>query len=74
MTEKRLLIDIAGLREAYRKCDLDNLGWIRSEHKIADALTKDKSESSLHCVLATATLRTPVEKWIAKGDIPQRRH
>ncbi len=51
MTEKRLLIDIAGLREAYSKGDLSNLGWIRSEYNIADALTKEKKESALHRIL-----------------------
>ncbi len=71
MTEKRLLIDTARLSEAYRKGDLSNFGWIRSEYNIADALTKDKKESAIHRVLAAATLRTPVEQRIADGDIPQ---
>ncbi len=74
MTEKRLLIDTAILREAYRKGDLSNLGWIRSTHSIADTLTKDTKESALHRVLATATLRTPVEQWIAEGGIPQHKN
>ncbi len=74
MTEKRLLIDIAGLREAYSKGDLSNLGWIRSEYNIADALTKEKKESALHRILATATFRTHLEDWIAEGGIPQHKH
>lgn len=41
MTEKRLLIDIFCLREAYRNGDLENLGWILTQLNVADALTKD---------------------------------
>ncbi len=41
MTEKRLLIDIYSLREAYRTGDLAKLGCIRTQYNIADALTKD---------------------------------
>ncbi len=69
-----MLIDIAELREAYREGDLRNLGWIRSEYNIADALTNDKKESALHRVLSTSTLHTHVEQWIAEGGIPQHKH
>ncbi len=51
MTEKRLLIDIYCLLEAYRKGELANLGWIRTQHKISDALTKYKKNSALHNAL-----------------------
>ena len=69
MTEKRLLIDIAGLREAYRNGELSNLGWIRSGNNPADALTKDKRESTLHRLLTSKVLDIPIAQWITSGPI-----
>ena len=69
MTEKRLLIDIAGLREAYRNRELSNLGWVRSGNNVADALTKDKKDSALHRILTSKTLDIPVAQWIVDGPI-----
>ena len=70
MTEKRLLIDIACLRQAYRNKELVNLGWIRSGDNLADALTKDKVNSALHDVLRTHKVHVNVEQWISEGMIP----
>ena len=70
MTEKRLLIDIACLRQAYRSGELANLGWIRSEQNVADALTKDKVNSALHNVLRDHKLNVSVQQWISQGMIP----
>ena len=60
--EKRLMIDIFCLREAYRNGDLANLGWIRRQHNIADALTKDLKSSALNDVLRTHITNTPVQQ------------
>lgn len=73
MTEKRLLIDIACLREAYRNGDISQLCWIRSQYNLADAMTKDKKDSALLDALKTHRVNTPVEQWIAEGAIPQRK-
>lgn len=48
MTEKRLPIDIAGLREAFRSDKLANIAWIRSESNLTDALTKDQAKGALN--------------------------
>ena len=39
-TEKRLMIDIAAVREAYERSDIDFIGWIPSRFNIANGLTK----------------------------------
>ena len=72
MTEKRLLIDIACLRQSYRNGDLANLGWIKGEHNVADALTKDKANNSLHDVLRNHKLHFEVQQWISDGMIPPK--
>lgn len=41
ISEKRLLIDLATLRDAYRRHEMSNIGFMRAEHNIADPLTKD---------------------------------
>ena len=73
MTEKRLLIDIACLRQAFRSGELSNLGWIRSGENVADALTKDKSKSALHNVLRSHKLNVKVSQWVSEGMIPDPR-
>lgn len=50
-TEKRLLIDIKAVREAYEIFDVSDLGFIRSEHNPADAFTKLKPNSALMHIL-----------------------
>lgn len=72
MTEKRLLIDIAGLREAYRNGDLEKLFCIRSQYNVADAMTKDLKDGSLYQMLRNQRKYKPVEQWVTKGVIPQR--
>ena len=39
-TEKRLMVDIASIREAYNDHIISNIALIRSEHNAADAMTK----------------------------------
>lgn len=72
MTEKRPLMDIFGLREAYRNGDLPNLGWIRTHYNVSNALTKDQEQGALHDVLRDHKINTPVYQWIDKGKIPPR--
>lgn len=72
-TENRLLIDIFCLREAYRNGELRHLGWIRTKHNLADSLTKDVPNSSLHEALRTHRITTQVSQWITKGRISSRK-
>jgi hypothetical protein len=69
MTEKRLLIDIAGLRRAYRTGELSNIAWIRTQFNIADALTKHAPCDALSNLLQTFTLDPPVGQWIVEGHV-----
>jgi len=39
-TEKRLMIDVAAARDVYNKHEISNVGLVKSEHNIADGLTK----------------------------------
>jgi hypothetical protein len=40
--EKRLIIDIIGLRQSYERQEINKIRWINGEDNPADAITKDK--------------------------------
>ena len=61
------MTDIFRLRQAYRNEDLANLGWIRIQHNIADALKKYLKSSARNEVLRTRIIMTPVQQWVEKG-------
>ena len=51
VAEKRLLIDIATIRESYSTGDLTNVAHILSKFNIADALTREAKDDNLLCNL-----------------------
>ena len=50
-SEKRLMVDIMCLRQAYERREISQVVWIRREYNIADAMTKDKPSSSLKALI-----------------------
>ena len=50
-TEKRLMIDIAAAREAYNRHEISNVGLVKSEHNIAEGLTKPSLCPALDAML-----------------------
>jgi adenine deaminase len=67
-----LLIDLAVLRQAYRKYDLDDVGFIRSAYNPADCLTKEVRECMLLTVLKTGKLTHPVDEYIQRNQDANR--
>lgn len=65
-TERRLMIDIAAARQAYELEEISNIGLVRSEHNIADGLTKPKFCKALGNLLKTGMDLNPVEQWIIR--------
>ena len=63
-TEKRLLIEISALRDAFDSGEFDNIGHVSSEYNLADALTKKKKCHLMEELLATGKLQHPVNQWI----------
>ena len=62
--EKRLMVDLAAIREAYNERTISNIGLIRSEHNPADGLTKIGPNAALHKLLQTNTLQHPIEQYV----------
>jgi len=63
-TEKRLMIDLAAARDACNKQETSNVGLFKSEHDIADGLTKHGLCLALNEVLKTSVDKNPVQQWI----------
>ena len=47
ISEKRLLIDLATLRDACRRSEMDSIGFIRTQYNIADPLAKSMGKPIL---------------------------
>jgi hypothetical protein len=50
-SEKRLIVNIICLCQAYERREISQVVWIRREYNIADAMTKDKPSSSLKALI-----------------------
>eukprot|EP00172_Hildenbrandia_rubra_P000463 Plantae.Rhodophyta-Hildenbrandia_rubra.ctg12276.p1 GENE.Plantae.Rhodophyta-Hildenbrandia_rubra.ctg12276~~Plantae.Rhodophyta-Hildenbrandia_rubra.ctg12276.p1 ORF type:complete len:158 (+),score=26.66 Plantae.Rhodophyta-Hildenbrandia_rubra.ctg12276:834-1307(+) len=66
--EKRLLIDIASARDSYKKREISDIGWARSECNLADPMTKQTRSNALDEALDAGALDHPVEQWIAREE------
>lgn len=66
-TEKRLMIDIQTVRDAYRSFEVNDVALVRSEFNIADALTKCKSQSIMIDTIRNGRLDHPIQQWIIRS-------
>jgi hypothetical protein len=55
--EKRILIDLACVRDVYRRFDIDNIGLISSEENLAEGLTKESNMDKLREAVCTSRLK-----------------
>jgi len=62
--EKRLMVDISAVREAYLEKTISNIALIKSEHNPADSLTKIGGNDAFEKLLATNTISHPVEQYV----------
>ena len=67
--EKRVMLDIHAAREGYKAHDISNIGFVRSEQKTADGLTKCMKQESFRELARTGKLRTKVEQWIIRRPV-----
>lgn len=64
--EKRLMIDIMSLREAYERKDISEVRWIDGKDNPADACTKKTPNGALEKLISTNTLRIRVEAYVER--------
>ena len=68
VSEKRLMIDISALRQAYSTGEISNIGHVLTKYNIADSLTKRSKCALLDELLRTGKLSHPVNLWIIHED------
>lgn len=71
-SEKRLLIDLFGLRDAYRKCEMSNICCIQSAVNPADSMTKVNASSYLLEVMQSNYLCHPIDQQVKYGKVQRR--
>jgi hypothetical protein len=54
--EKRLIIDVICLRQAYEQREITEVKWIKGESNLADSMTKSKPTNALKHLLNTNTI------------------
>lgn len=65
-TEKRLMIDIKAVREAYERMEISDVGWIRSKDNPADALTKLTENAVLETIIRDGFVDHDISQWIVR--------
>lgn len=68
-TEKHLMIDVAPVRQAYRRYEIYSIGLIRGDDNPADALSKIKCNDALHRTLRDRIEKTRVALWIKRSTV-----
>lgn len=71
-TEKRLLIDLFGLREAYRKGEMSNICCIDTAVNPSDSMTKIAPSPHLHQVMESNRLNHAIAQQVAYGQVERR--
>jgi hypothetical protein len=64
--EKRLMVDVAYLRQAYARGDMQHLGLVRSAANIADGLTKPLPGGALTSLLRTGEIHVDVAQYLSR--------
>lgn len=65
--EKRLMIDIMALREAYERSELMDIRWIDRRDNPADAMTKSGPNDALEALINTNELELRVQRWVHRN-------
>lgn len=67
-TEKLLMVDITALREAFQLSELSEVGWGRSGHDVAVAMSKPGNCGSLDSFFNSGTLPLYVAQWMVREE------
>lgn len=68
--EKRLMIDVMALREAYERREILEFRWINGKDNPADAMTKANPNGRLEEFISNNSLKIRIEGYVDRPDIP----
>jgi len=66
--EKRLMIDVMCLRQAYERREITEVKWIDGNTNPADAMTKGKPCPALTQLINTNTVQLKAVGWVERTD------
>ena len=58
------MFDVHAAREAYKRKEISNIGFVRSSENLADGLTKGNMQKALLNLLQTGEQKIDCEQWI----------
>jgi hypothetical protein len=64
--EKRLMIDVMCLRQAYERREIAEVKWIKGDTNPADSMTKNKPTNALKTLIDTNRVQMDVEEWVER--------
>ncbi|RFU29713.1 hypothetical protein B7463_g6637, partial [Scytalidium lignicola] len=64
--EKRLMIDVMCLRQAYERREIAEVKWIQGTTNPADSMTKEKSSNALKQLVDTNKVQLKVVEWVER--------
>jgi hypothetical protein len=67
--EKRLMIDLVVVREAYDRMEIAQLAFLRTNWNLAYALTKVSRNTYLETILTTETIDHLVAQWVVRWRV-----
>ena len=65
-TEKRLMIDVMGLRQSYERREIDEIRWINGHDNPADAMTKATPNQALERLVSYNKIDIRMEGWVQR--------
>lgn len=69
IAERRLMIDFAAAREDFNRQEISQIGLIRVNAIVADALTKKPGDSTLDEIIVQGVDETLYIQWIMRGNL-----
>ena len=67
-SEKRLMIDVMGLRQSYESREIDEIRWICGKDNPADAMTKVSPNHALENLISHNRTTIRVEGWVERKE------
>ena len=65
-SKKRIMLGFHAALQAYRLHEISNIGFVRTNHNLADGLTKANMQGALYKLMATGKLEVEAEQWILR--------
>jgi hypothetical protein len=66
--EKRLIIDVMCLRQAYERREITEVKWINGDTNPADSMTKSKPSGALKLLIDTNKVQLQEKEWVERAE------